>query len=291
LSTRNNEDRFSAPQPDTDIPIDVLEEEPLGPNPFSFVVPTEFVDLPSRGQFYSSTHPLHGKETIEIKYMTAKEEDILTSQSLLEKGLALERLMANLIVNKRIKPDNLLSGDRNAILIAARKSGYGAEYETKVTCPNCSEADTHNYNLDEAVVSLVPEGDELAELNVRKTENGYFAIDLEKNPVTVEFRLLTGKEETYMLRSAEKRKKKKLAQQLITDQLKLMIVSINGYTDKDLIHQFVDTMALTDVKILRKGAQKVTPNIELRKEFVCDQCGHEDEIEFPFTTDFFWPQS
>ena len=291
MSTRNNEDRFSAPQPDTDIPIDVLEEEPLGPNPFSFVVPTEFVDLPSRGQFYSSTHPLHGKETIEIKYMTAKEEDILTSQSLLEKGLALERLMANLIVNKRIKPDNLLSGDRNAILIAARKSGYGAEYETKVTCPNCSEADTHNYNLDEAVVSLVPEGDELAELNVRKTENGYFAIDLEKNPVTVEFRLLTGKEETYMLRSAEKRKKKKLAQQLITDQLKLMIVSINGYTDKDLIEQFVDTMALTDVKILRKGAQEVTPNIELRKEFVCDQCGHEDEIEFPFTTDFFWPQS
>ena len=291
MSTRNNEDRFSAPQPDTDLPIDVLEEEPLGPNPFSFVVPTEFVDLPSRGQFYSSTHPLHGKETIEIKYMTAKEEDILTSQSLLEKGLALERLMANLIVNKRIKPDNLLSGDRNAILIAARKSGYGAQYETKVTCPNCSEADTHNYNLDEAVVSLVPEGDELAELNVRKTENGYFAIDLEKNPVTVEFRLLTGKEETYMLRSAEKRKKKKLAQQLITDQLKLMIVSINGYTDKDLIHQFVDTMALTDVKILRKGAQKVTPNIELRKEFVCDQCGHEDEIEFPFTTDFFWPQS
>ena len=291
MSTRNNEDRFSAPQPDTDLPIDVLEEAPLGPNPFSFVVPTEFVDLPSRGQFYSSTHPLHGKETIEIKYMTAKEEDILTSQSLLEKGLALERLMANLIVDKRIKPDNLLSGDRNAILIAARKSGYGAEYATKVTCPSCTESDTHNYNLDEAVVSLVPEGDELAELNVRKTENGHFAIDLERNPVTVEFRLLTGKEETYMLRSAEKRKKKKLAQQLITDQLKLMIVSINGYTDKDLIEQFVDTMALTDVKILRKGAQKVTPNIELRKEFVCDQCGHEDEIEFPFTTDFFWPQS
>jgi predicted aspartyl protease len=291
LSTRNNEDRFSAPQPDTDIPIDVLEEEPLGPNPFSFVVPTEFVDLPSRGQFYSSTHPLHGKETIEIKYMTAKEEDILTSQSLLEKGLALERLMANLIVNKRIKPDNLLSGDRNAILIAARKSGYGAQYETKVACPSCGETDTHNYNLDEAVVSLVPEGNELAELNVRKSKNGHFTIDLEKNPVTVEFRLLTGKEEMYLLRSAEKRKKKKLAQQLITDQLKLMIVSINGYTDKDLIEQFVDTMALTDVKILRKGAQEVTPNIELRKEFVCDQCGHEDEIEFPFTTDFFWPQS
>jgi len=291
LSTRNNEDRFSAPQPDTDIPIDVLEEEPLGPNPFSFVVPTEFVDLPSRGQFYSSTHPLHGKETIEIKYMTAKEEDILTSQSLLEKGLALDRLMANLVIDKRIKPDTLLSGDRNAILIAARKSGYGAEYETKVTCPGCSDIDTHNYNLDEAVISLVPEGDELAELNVGMAENGHFTIDLERNPVSVEFRLLTGREETYLLRNAEKRKKKKLEQQLITDQLKLMIVSINGHTEKELLHKFVDTMTLVDAKLLRTAAQKVTPNIELRKEFVCDQCGHEDEIEFPFTTDFFWPQS
>jgi hypothetical protein len=291
LSIRNNEDRFSAPQPDTDPPIDILEEEPLGPNPFSFVVPTEFVDLPSRGEFYSSTHPLHGTETIEIKYMTAKEEDILTSQSLLEKGLALDRLMANLIVDKRIKPDTLLSGDRNAILIAARKSGYGSDYTTKVTCPSCGESDTQNYNLDEAVTSLVPEHEELAELNVSRTADGNFSVELEKNPVTVEFRLLTGREETYMLRNSEKRKKKKLQEQLITDQLKLMILSINGYNDKELLEKFVDTMALTDAKILRKAAQQVTPNIELRKEFVCDQCGHEDEIEFPFTVDFFWPQS
>jgi len=291
LSIRNNEDRFSAPQPDTDPPIDILEEEPDGPNPFSFVVPTEFVDLPSRGEFYAPTHPLHMQETIEIKYMTAKEEDILTSQSLLEKGLALDRLMANLIIDKRIKPDALLSGDRNAILIAARKSGYGIDYTTKVTCPSCAEPDTHNYNLDEVVVLLVPEEEELAELGVTRTENGHFTVKLERNPVTVEFRLLTGREETYLLRNAEKRKKKKLEQQLITDQLKLMIVSINNNTQKELLHKFADTMTLVDAKLLRTTAQKVTPNIELRKEFVCDQCGHEDEIEFPFTTDFFWPQS
>ena len=291
MSIRNNEDRFSAPQPDTDPPIDILEEEPTGPNPFSFVVPTEFVDLPSRGEFYSSTHPLHRQETIEIKYMTAKEEDILTSQSLLEKGLALDRLMANLIIDKRIKPDGLLSGDRNAILIAARKSGYGTDYTTKVTCPSCAEVDTHHYNLDEAVVSLVPEEEELTQLRVARTDKGHFTVELERNPVTVEFRLLTGREETYLLRNVEKRKKKKLDQQLITDQLKLMIVSINGYTEKELLHKFVDTMTLVDAKLLRTAAQKVTPNIELRKEFVCDQCGHEDEIEFPFTTDFFWPQS
>ena len=291
MSIRNNEDRFSAPQPDTDPPIDILEEEPTGPNPFSFVVPTEFVDLPSRGEFYASTHPLYLQETIEIKYMTAKEEDILTSQSLLEKGLALDRLMANLITDNRIKPDTLLSGDRNAILIAARKSGYGSDYTTKVTCPNCAEPDTHNYNLDEVVVLLVPEEEELTELRVTRTENGHFRIKLERNPVTVEFRLLTGREETYLLRNAEKRKKKKLEQQLITDQLKLMIVSINDNTQKELLHKFADTMTLVDAKLLRTAAQKVTPNIELRKEFVCDQCGHEDETEFPFTTDFFWHQS
>jgi len=290
LSIRNNEDRFSAPQPDADPPAQTLQEEGTPSNPFSFVVPTEFVELPSRGEFYPTSHPLHNQETIEIRYMTAKEEDILTSQSLLEKGLALDRLLANLIVDKRIKPEALLSGDRNAILIAARKSGYGADYNTKVACPHCGESDTYFYDLENAEVVSSPNDEKLKELGIVRNEENNFVVTLPNNPVELTFKLLTGKEENLLVRTAEKRKRKKQGDHLITDQLKLMIVSINEYTDAPLIDKFAETMTLPDARFLRDIYRKVTPAIDLRKEFVCDQCSHVDEIDFPFTTDFFWPQ-
>jgi len=290
LSIRNNEDRFSAPQPDLDAPPQTKHAAVANSDPFSFVVPTEFVELPSRGELYPAGHPLHGQETIEIKYMTAKEEDILTSQSLLEKGIALERLMANLIVDKRIKPEDLLSGDRNAILIAARKSGYGSEYVTKVTCPECGESASHDFDLEEATTTNVTTEEELAAAGIELSENNNFVVKLPTNPVTVEFRLLTGKEENFLLKRAEKRKKKKQPEQAITDQLKLIVVSVNEFTESHLLEKFVDTMTVADTRFLREAYQKVVPNKELRKEFVCSQCDYEDEINFPFTTDFFWPQ-
>jgi hypothetical protein len=290
LSIRNNEDRFSAQQPDLDTPTAATQETNPNSDPLSFVVPTELVELPSRGEFYPTEHPLHGQETIEIKYMTAKEEDILTSQSLLEKGLAFERLMANLIVNKRIKPEALLSGDRNAILIAARKSGYGADYITNITCPSCGEAGTHDFNLDEATTTYSLNEEELVEADIQINVKNNFVVTLPNNPVTVEFRMLTGKEENFLLKQAERRKKKKQAESAVTDQLKLMIVSVNEYTEPDLIEKFAETMTLVDSRFLREAYQKVMPNTELRKEFVCNQCDYEDDINFPFTVDFFWPQ-
>ena len=101
----------------------------------AFAVPTEFVELPSRGHFYPEDHLLHNQETVEIKFMTAKDEDILSSQALLEKGLAVERLLDSLLVQD-IDPSTLLVGDRSAILIAARISGYGEEYDVDQRCKN-----------------------------------------------------------------------------------------------------------------------------------------------------------
>ena len=92
---------------------------------FSFVVPTEFVELPSQGRYYPEGHPLHGEDTIEIRHMTAKEEDILTSRTLLKKGVALDRVLQNVIVNKQISAESMLVGDRNAAIIAMREIGRG----------------------------------------------------------------------------------------------------------------------------------------------------------------------
>ena len=127
MSRRNSRARSGGTEKKT--PADSAVEAALslqkeeGSGLLSFVAPTEFVNLPSQGKFYPPEHPLHNKDVVEIKYMTAKHEDILTSQTLLRKGVAIDRLIENLIIDKSIKLDSLLLGDKNAITIAARKTG------------------------------------------------------------------------------------------------------------------------------------------------------------------------
>ena len=141
------------PTPSEDAP-------PMG-NPMDFVTPSEFVMLPSRGR-YPEGHPLHGEESIEIKYMTAKEEDILTSPSLLSKGIALDRLISSVVLDKSINTASLLPCDRNAVLIAARITGFGPDYESGYVCPLCGAEGEATFDLnDHEIVSATPE--ELAE--------------------------------------------------------------------------------------------------------------------------------
>jgi hypothetical protein len=118
---------------------------PAAPTSLSYVTPTEFVELPSRGQFYPTDHPLHGKDVIEMRFMTAKDEDILTSPALLKKGVAIDRLIQNLVVDTNINPSNLLIGDKNAMLLAARISGYGEQYPVALQCNSCGEVTQHNF--------------------------------------------------------------------------------------------------------------------------------------------------
>ena len=145
---RNNEERSGAREVAAETPPQAQMA-----NPLSFVVPTEFVDLPTKGRFYPEGHPLHNVEEIEIKFMTAKEEDILTSRSLLKKGVAIEKMLQNLVMDKSIDVESLFVGDRNAILVAARISGYGPEYKTSITCPACATTQTYEFDLQEAKTS------------------------------------------------------------------------------------------------------------------------------------------
>ena len=114
-----------------------------------FVAPTEFVELPSLGKGYPEGHPLKDKEVLEIHFMTARHEDILTSQSLLKKGMAFSKLIESLLVDRTIDPNSILLGDRAAIMIAARSSAYGNQYNTVVTCPACGESQKKAFDLNE----------------------------------------------------------------------------------------------------------------------------------------------
>lgn len=257
-----------------------------GDNPFSFVVPTEFVELPSRGAFYGPNHPLHNQETIEVKQLTAKEEDILTSRALLKKGVALERVISSIIIDKSIDPNTLLVGDRNAILISARVSGYGNEYNTKITCPSCGTNQEYSFDLND---TFVYNGQDLKETDATRNEDGTFTTVLPKTKVEVGFRLLNGADERALLQQVENARKKRREENVVTRQLKQIITSVNGNEEQANINYVIDNMPSMDARHLRMVYKIATPNIDMTQNFACGECEFEQDMEVPLTADFFWP--
>ncbi len=259
---------------------------PVKKSVLDFVTPTEFVELPSAGRFYDTSHPLHRQETVEIRFMTAKDEDILTSQTLLRKGMALEKFLQNVLIDKSINPASLLIGDRNAILVAARVTGYGPNYETNTPCPACGNKSVFAFNLNDGSVYG---GDDLGDLEIDETDRGTFITTLPMTKISAEFRLLTGEDESFIARNNARRKKASALETNLTTQLARCIVGLNDDTDKSIINQFVELMPAFDSRHMRSAIKAVTPNIDLTQHYQCSECNHEQEMEVPFTTDFFWP--
>lgn len=261
-------------------------EPPAQGGGFSFVVPTEFVELPSQGKFYPEGHPLHGQESIEIRQMTAKEEDMLTSRTLLKKGVALDRVIASIIVNKRINPDSLYVGDRNAIIIAARVAGYGNLYETKTTCPNCSTVQNYSFDLNKANIY---DGSEAHDFGVMTNGDGTFNVTLPRTGVDTKFRLLDGRDEKNMLSGMQTERKAK-EEHNVTRQLAAIVVSLNGDSSMQARQYFVENVPSIDSRHLRLAYRLAAPNIDLTQHFECSECSHEQDMEVPLNADFFWSE-
>lgn len=254
----------------------------------TFPEPTELVDLPSKGKFYPVGHPLRDVEQVEIRHMTAKEEDILTNVSLIKKGVAIDRMLQNVVKSPKFKVEDMLAGDKNALTVAARITGFGPQYKTKVQCPACTEIQEHEFDLNEAMDES--EHRELPE-NASVTENGTFIIsDLPRCPYSIEVRLMTGRDEQALTKSSEKKKKHNMSQTLVTDQMKMVIVAVNGVTDNGQINKFVESMPLVTAKAFKDTYKQLTPNIDLTQSFECSACGNQELMEVPFSTEFFWPK-
>ena len=285
MTTRDNSARFAAPNPNVQPEIQEENQNAVSiPGGLHFVAPTELVELPSKGLLYPEGHPLHNQEEIEIRLMTAEEEDLLVNKSLLKKGVALDRMLQSIIANKKIKVDDLLVSDKNALIIAARISAYGAEYKAQVNCPNCGAKSNYGFDLEEKEIKYLYEHERD---DIRVSENGNFLVTLPRTKVEVEFKLLRGHDEKRLL---EKNKKNKESIPL-TDQFKAFIASVNGATDRNLISQFVDVMPAYDSKYLRIAYADVLPAVDLKQYFECSECGHSQDMEVPFTVEFFWPRS
>jgi|10_taG_2_1085330.scaffolds.fasta_scaffold109247_1 hypothetical protein len=299
MARKSNEERLGFPRAgakdSADVPPTIVGNPEGSTDILSYVNPTELVDLPSEGKFYPEEHPLHNQTTVEIREMTAKQEDILTSKSLIQKGVVLDRLIQSVLVDKTIKVEDLLTGDKNAILIALRISGYGAEYETQVTCPACDESNKYLFDLTNSnltpPINLEECEDERVKGNVTASPGGHYFITVPRTGVSIEVRLLNGRDERRIVATQEMKRKKKLPENPLTEHFKTFVMSVSGVEDKVQISKFLDLMPAIDSRFLRKVYAQLTPNIDLTQEFVCENCNHEQEMEVPFTTDFFWPDA
>jgi len=281
VSRRNNLERTGAPQPDAPTPPTTE-----GSDLFAFVNPTVFVELPSKGRFYLENHPLNGEETIEIKHMTAKEEDILTSEALLKNELAIDRLLESVIINKNIKVGSLLLGDKNAILIASRITGFGPFYDVSTNCPSCYKKSDYTFNLEELKTQNI---DELPE-GVEHSGDGVFSFDLPTAKVKLFVKLLTSFDEKKLSKRLSSNTDKSSSTP-VTDLLKSIIVGANEYTDKPTLHRFIGSLPIPDITYIRNLYDQIKPDVDLKFDFTCPLCDHEGKVVMPMTARFFWPNA
>ena len=241
--------------------------------------PSEVIDLPSGGRLYPKEHPC-SDGNIEIKYMTAKEEDILTSQNLIKKGVVIDRLIDSLIITEGIKCDDLILGDKNAVMVAARILAYGPEYVCDVTNPNTDETITHTFNLAECPFKNLPK-----DITENKFET---TLPISKKKIT--FKLLTGRDETAIQEELKASKKVGVGvSPELTTRLRYLITSVDGDNSTSVINDLAQNMLARDSMHLRKQMRETTPDIELSQEIEIE--GETVKVDIPMTVNFFWPKT
>jgi len=234
--------------------------------------PTETVELPSKGVVYPPDHPLRSGK-VEMKYMTAKEEDILTNQNYIKKGIVLDKLLESLTMGK-FDIKELVTGDKNALLISSRILGYGKDY-------------TFSYDGTEYTVDLTKlENKPFDETKV--TPRGTFTFTLPATGTKVEFKLLNDKDNETIDQENESMKKfNKDSSSEVTIRLKHQIVSVEGDNDKNSIRMFVEQMLAQDSRALRKYIKDMSPDVNLSTNMKINDV--EESIDIPISLSFFWP--
>jgi hypothetical protein len=265
---------MSVPFNQTDIPQKVVSK-----------FPTETIDLPSQGFFYPEGHPLCNG-TVEMKMMTAKEEDILTNSNLIKKGIVLDKLLESLIVTP-VRLEDILVGDKNAIFYAARRLAYGDSYgPLKVTCPKCQTDNQKVIDLSQI------KSKEFDFSNYQRGQN-VFEVFLPYTKKTIKYKLLTHKDEGLI--DAELKGLTKINKNIsseVTVRLRAMILSVDGNEDRNFIKKFVENeLPSKDSLSFRKHVREHTPDLDMNFEFVCDECSNEERISVPLTAQFFWPEA
>ena len=248
--------------------------------------PTEIIELPSKGLIYPQDNPLSSGK-VEMKYMTAREEDILTTQSYVRDGTVLDRLFKSMIMGNgnglSVKYDDLVVGDKNAIMVAARILGYGKDYQISINDPFSNKQQKETIDLSQF------ENKEYDGSNQTELHKNEFSYKLPNSQRVVVFKLATEASEKYVKRQLDisKKSKDKTSRELST-RLKSVILSVDGEVDKKYISDFVDNeLFAVDSKELRRYIKEISPDIDLTYEFISDETGERREMSLPIQASFF----
>ena len=256
----------------------------MAENQYDF--PTEVLALPSKGLLYPEDSPLRSG-TIDVKYMTAKEEDILTSTNLIEKGLVIDRLLTSVIADPKVKLDDLLIGDKNALMLGTRVLGYGKDYEVVIEDPDTGLDTPHTFDLTKLETKKVDE--KLFESGENK-----FEFKLPHSKRVIEFKMLVHRDEREIEKEVTAYTKIAKASGVsneLTTRLKKQLISVDGETDRKVINHFVDNQFLSlDTKEFRAYQIKITPDIIFEAEYI-SQIGEPHTVQIPIGVRFFWPES
>ena len=254
-------------------------EEQVTENKFKF--PTEVVELPSKGLIYPKDNPLSSGK-VEMKYMTAKEEDILTNQNYISKGIVLDKLIESLIVSK-LDINDMIIGDKNALLIASRVLGYGKDYEFRGYNQNTQQLE--NFTVDLTTLEDKP----LDPNNLIKEGVNEFNFELPHSKTAITYKILTHGDEKKIdreIQGLQKINKESIPE--ISTRLKYMIISVDGDTEKKTIREFVDKFMLArDSRALREETRRISPDVDLK--YVGEDA--EEGINVPVNLSFFWPDA
>jgi hypothetical protein len=242
--------------------------------------PTEVIDLPSQGKVYPKDSPIaDGK--LELKYMTTREEDILMSQNLIKKGVVIDKLLDSLIVTPKVTQKDLILGDKNAVLVAARILAYGPEYTTEIVNPNdLDQKIKHTFDLSKCPFKNISE-------DVDYTNNSFdFKLPVGKNDL--KFKILTGADEVLMNKDIEQSAKFGYDTS-ITTRLRHSIIEVDGDNKKETITSFSQNMLARDSVALRNYINEVSPDIDMTSEV--EMGGETVSVSIPLSVEFFWPQT
>ena len=242
--------------------------------------PTEVIDLPSEGKVYIKDSPLSSGK-LELKYMTTREEDILMSENLIKKGIVIDKLLDSLIITKGVKQDDLILGDKNAVLVASRILAYGPEYTVEVTNPNdVDEKVEHTFDLSKCPFK------ELSK-EVDYSDNSFdFTTPVGKNKL--KFKILTGADETLIEKDIKQSSKFGVSSDIST-RLRYTVIEVDGDTKSSTISEFTQNLLARDSVALRGYIRDIAPDIDLTSEVEIG--GETVSVSIPLTVEFFWPSS
>ena len=249
-----------------------------------FKFPTEEVELPSKGLVYPKDNPLSSGK-VEMKYMTAKEEDILTNQNFIKNGTVINKLLQSLIVTP-VSYNDLLIGDKNAILIAARILGYGADYTFEYVSPNTGDK-------EEVTIDLTELDDKELDESLMIEGRNEFAFTLPTSKVEITFKFLThGDEEKIQKELKGLKKLNKQSSSELTTRLKHTLLSVNGDRDIKTIREFVDNRFLArDSKAFRNYLSEIMPDINMQVDLDLENGDTIEDVNIPLGISFFWPDA